>query len=451
MSESKILDTTSGPIFRPLITYSVPIMLANILQLLFNAADIVVVGQFVGETAVAAVGSTSIIINILVSLFTGLSIGATALISMNLGKGIRNLDRLIHTTYTLGVVLGLFAMIAGIIFAPGALKLLNTPSDIISQADIYLRIYFLGQPGFMIYTFARAILVSKGDTKSPFNYLLFAGIVNVVLNVLLVTIVKLGVAGVAIATVTSHYISAILTTRKLVKSNDMFHINLRSLCLDRNETLSIIKSGLPNGLQSSLLTIAGLILQRSINSLGTNVVAGQSAANNIMSFIAQSLNAFSQGCMTFTSQNFGAKKSNRVRKVFRCTLLIDLIIGILLGAVLFFFGRTLLRIYIPACEGAVDAGMVLISTLMYLTFLLGFQDTASFVLRGMNYSMLPMLISLFGNCAFRVLWLFLVFNRFAPGLNPLDAYQIIVASYPITWLLIFAANLTAYFIILRKN
>lgn len=222
-----------------------------------------------------------------------------------------------QTTYTLGIILGIFTSIIGFFLSPLFLELLNTPEDILGQANTYLKIYFLGQPGFMIYTFARAILVAKGDTKSPFNYLLLSGILNVVLNVILVTVVELGVAGVAIATIASQYLSAVLTVRKLAHTEGIFHVEITGLCVDKEKLKKITRLGLPTGLQSTLLSVAGLLSQSSFNSLGTAVVAGQSASNNIMSFISQSLNAFSQGCMTFTGQNFGSNKIDRVKKVYR--------------------------------------------------------------------------------------------------------------------------------------
>ena len=374
MKKNNVLDATSGPVLRPLIAFSVPIMLANILQLLFNAADIIIVGQFVNETAVAAIGSTGSIISILISLFTGLSVGATVVISTELGRGNTDIHKVVHTTYTLGIILGIFTAVIGFVLAPSFLEWLGTPDDIIGQADIYLRIYFLGQPGFMIYTFARAILVAKGDTKSPFNYLLLAGIINVFLNIALVTVVELGVAGVAIATITSQYISAILTVRKLVTTEGMFHIDLKGFCLDKTELKSITRLGLPTGLQSTLIAVSGLLTQSSFNSLGTAVVAGQSASNNIMSFIAQSLNAFSQGCMTFSGQNCGAGKIERVRNVYRCTLLIDVVLGSIFGIMVITFGENLLRIYLPDSEASVAAGMVGLVTTMSFAVLMGFQD-----------------------------------------------------------------------------
>lgn len=450
MRNHSVLDATKGPIMRPLIAFSVPIMLANLLQLLFNAADIIVVGQFVGESAVAAVGSTSSTINILVSLFSGLSIGATVVISTQLGSGRQDLERVIQTTYTLGVILGIFTAIVGCSVSHIFLELMNTPGDIIDQSDLYLKIYFLGQPGFMIYTFARAILVAKGDTRSPFVYLFAAGVINVVLNVILVTAFDMGVAGVAIATITSQYISAILTLRKLVITKGQFHVDMKWLCLDWQELKSIVRLGLPSGVQSTLLSISGLISQSSFNSLGTIIVAGQCASNNIMTFVAQALNSFSQGCMTFASQNFGSGQVQRVRKVFRCTVFIDVVLGLLLGFGVIAFGEPLLGIYTPDSQASIDAGMVGLQTVMSFVVIYGIQDAAGFLLRGINHSTFPMVTALLGHCAFRIIWIFAVFNHFAPSMELHAAYRLLVAATPISWGIILIANVMAYFVVLHK-
>ncbi|MDY3119105.1 MAG: MATE family efflux transporter [Peptoniphilus sp.] len=448
--KNNILDATNGPILKPLIAFSVPIMLANILQLLFNAADIVVIGQFVDETAVAAVGSTGFIINILVSLFTGLSIGATVVMSTELGSGNTKLHKVIHTTYTLGVILGIFTAIVGLFISPFLLELLGTPEDIIGQANTYLKIFFLGQPGFMIYTFARAILVAKGDTKSPFRYLLFSGIVNVALNVFLVTVVHLGVAGVAIATIVSQYLSAILTVRKLTKTHGVFHLKPTEFSMDRGELKKIVRLGLPTGLQSTLISVSGLLTQSSFNSLGTAVVAGQSASGNIMAFVALSLNAFSQGCMTFTGQNFGSKQMDRVKRTYRCTLLINGLLGLVLGTAVIVFGESLLRIYTPNSEASVMAGKIGLIATMAFAPLMGLQDASGFVLRGMNQSAFPTITALFGNCVFRIFWVIAVFNRFAPNMETLRACRLLVSAYPISWVLIMGANTVAYLLFMKK-
>lgn len=450
MGKRSVMDTTKGPILMPLIGFSVPIMLANILQLLFNAADIIVVGQFVGETAVAAVGSTGSIINILVSLFSGLSVGATVVIATQLGSGKKDIRNIVQTTYTLGILLGLLTAFVGFSFSRFFLELLNTPADVIDQSETYLKIYFLGQPGFMIYTFARAILVAKGDTRSPFLYLLFAGVINVVLNVILVTVFDFGVAGVAIATITAQYISAVLTLGKLLKTPGMFHVIWKKLYIDRAEFKQILALGLPSGIQSTLLSVSGLLSQSAFNSLGTVVVAGQSASNNIMTFVAQALNAFSQGSMTFASQNYGANKIHRVRKVLRCTMMIDVVLGGILGAGVIFFGATLLNIYTPGSPDSVQAGMVGLKAVMSFVVFYGLQDASGFVLRGMNHSVFPMVTAMVGHCVFRIFWVLVIFNHFAPAMELYSAYRLLISATPISWGIIFVANIIAYGLIMRK-
>ena len=446
-----VLDTTTGPLLRPLISFSVPIMLSNILQLLFNAADIVVVGQFINENAVASIGCTALIINMVISLFSGLAIGPTIIISNNVGSGKNDHHSVIHTAYSLGIILGIVSLVTGLVIAKPFLMLLQTPADIIDQSTLYLKIYFLGQPGFMIYTFARSILVAKGDTQSPFRYLAISGVANIILNLFFVAILHHGVESVAIATIASQYLSGILTTRKLLVSNDEFRLDLRKLQIDSDITKKIIRIGLPAGLQSTLMSLSAVFTQSAVNSLGTEVIAGQSAANSIWSFVSQTINAFSQGCMTFVSQNFASGKQNRVRKTFRCTLLIGLIFGIGLGAIVLGAGRSLLKIYVPDSQIAIETGMIHFYATIIFAFLLGFQDASCFLLRGLDCSLFPMITSIFGNCVFRIGWVILVFNRFAPGMETLDAYKLLVSSYPISWLIIFLANITAYAVILKKQ
>ena len=450
MNNNHVLDATRGSVIRPLIEFSVPIMFANILQLFFNAADVIVVGQFVDETAVAAVGSTTSIISILVGLFTGLSVGATVVLSTKIGEGNRELEKIVQTTYTLGILLGIITAFVGFYISPFLLKLLNTPTDVIGQAEIYLQIYFLGQPGFMLYTFTRAVLAAKGDTKSPFIYLLISGIINVVLNVFLVVAAGLGVVGVAVATIASQYISAFLTLRKLVITDGAFHVEIRRFFLGKSEMKSIVKMGLPTGIQSTLVSVSGLLTQSSFNSLGTVIVAGQSASASIINFAAFSLNAFGQGCMTFISQNFGARKFDRVKTIYKTTLLIDVVLGSLFGVISIGFGKSLLSIYTPDSAAAVEAGMVGLTTTMSMAVMMGFYDTSGLVLRGLNHSAFPMITALFGNCVFRIFWILGIFNHLPASMEPLKAYRVLLTVYPVTWIIVFGINTVAYAAIMRR-
>lgn len=324
-SKSRTLDATQGSILKPLIAFSIPIMLTNILQLLFNAADIIIIGQFGSDNSVGAIGSTTSIINLMINFFAGIAIGATVIISNEIGAKAKNKDKTVHTVYALGVIFGVFTSLLGQIVAKPFLLLLGTPEEILGKAILYLRIYFLGLPGFMIYTFARAILICTGETKAPLRYLSFSGATNVLLNLFLVCVIKLDVAGVAIATVVSQYISAILVTRKLRKLDGEFKLRICKLHIYKDKLFSIIKMGLPAGIQSSVFSIAGMIFQGSVNSLGAVAVDGNAAAQSLNMFAFQAMSAFAQGAMAFSGQNYGAKKYKRLNMVFSRTILCQLV------------------------------------------------------------------------------------------------------------------------------
>lgn len=448
--KSEIADYTTGPVLKPLIAFSVPILLTNMLNLLFNAADTIVVGQFGSENAVGAVGSTSVILSLIITFFTGISAGATVVLSNKIGAGDRDISETLHTTYALGILLGVISAIVGLVISKPFLQLLGTPEEILDKATLYLRIYFIGQPGFMIYSFSRAVLISSGDTKSPLYYLMASGVINVFLNLLLVCVFKLDVAGVAIATIVSQLISAILTTRKLRKHAGDFHLDFRRIHIHKNIAKRIILIGLPYGIQNSVFGIAGLLVQNGVNSLGTTVVNGNSAANSINMFAFQAMAAFSQGAMTFSGQNYGAKKYDRLNKVFGYTVLCQMVMGIGVAILALAAGPSLLRIYLPDSPEAVDAGMVCLQMMMTFSFLTGIQDSASNMLRGMNRSTLPMVTTIIGNCILRIVWVLTVFRWAKPRFDTLTAYRWLMASSPATWALTVVAILVIYFIVLRK-
>lgn len=448
---SQIADRTTGAILTPLIAFSVPIMLTNILQLLFNAADIIVVGQFADANAVAAVGSTTVIINLLINLFSGIAIGATVVLSTEIGLKRSDTSTTVHTTYALGIIFGIASALIGIFIAKPLLHLLGTPDEILDQASLYLMIYFLGQPGFMIYTFARAILISTGETKAPLIYLTISGIVNVVLNLLLVIVFHLDVAGVAIATIISQLISAILITRKLHKMKGDFHLSFSQICLKRDKVKRILQLGVPSGLQNSVFNLAGLTIQGSVNSLGTIVIAGNSAAQSIHSFAFQTMNAFGQGCMTFAGQNYGAKKYNRLNKIFRSALICQFTLGLCIAVLALVAAPTLLRIYLPNAADAIAAGVVALQMMLMFCFLSGMQDSASNMLRGMNLSVLPMIITIIGNCVLRVGWTLTVFPWAKARFDILTTFRWLMAAYPVTWAFTAAVELIIYAVVMKNK
>lgn len=448
--KSAVADRTTGGIMKPLISFSIPIMLTNMLQLLFNAADTIVVGQFGSENAVGAVGSTTVIINLLINLFTGISIGATVVLSNEIGANSTDKAKTVHTTYAFGILFGLISAAVGLLISKPVLELLGTPSQIIDKATLYLRIYFIGQPGFMIYTFARAILISTGETKAPMYYLTAAGVINIALNLLFVCVFKLDVAGVAIATIVSQLVSGVLTTRKLRKFTGDFHLSFSQIHIYKEKARAIIRLGLPSGIQSSIFSIAGMTIQSSVNSLGAVVVDGNSAASSLNNFAFQSMSAFAQGAMTFSGQNYGAKKYNRLGKVFRSTVICQMAMGVGIAVLVLLAGPSLLKIYLPDSPEARDAGVVAMQMMMSFCFLCGLQDSTSNMLRGMDRSTLPMITTIIGNCGLRVVWAVYVFSKIKSRFDTLTSFRWLMAAYPLTWAFTFVVNLIIYLIVLKK-
>ena len=421
-------------------------MLTNILQILFNAADIVIIGQFGSDNSVGAIGSTTSIINMMINFFTGISIGATVIISNEIGARAKNKDKTVHTVYALGVIFGVFTALLGQIIAKPFLLMLGTPEEILAKALLYLRIYFLGLPGFMIYTFARAILICTGETKAPLRYLAFSGGANVILNLLLVCVIKLDVAGVAIATIASQYISAILVTRKLRRLDGEFKLQIRKLHIYRDKLFPIIRMGLPAGVQSSVFSIAGMIFQGSVNSLGAVAVDGNAAAQSLNMFAFQAMSAFAQGAMTFSGQNYGAKKYKRLNKVFSRTVLCQLVMGGLVSIAVILLGPNLLSIYLPDSPEAIKYGVVSLNMMMSFCFIAGMQETASNMLRGIKKSFLPMITVIVGNCALRIAWIVLVFNWATKIFDSITSYKLLMIAYPVTWGFTFVVNLVIYIV-----
>ena len=448
---SRNIDMLNGPVLGPLICYSVPIALTQILQLLFNAADTVVVGQFVGDSAVAAVGSCAPLINLIINLFVGISLGATVVLASTLGANQKDrIHDLTHTIFSLGVVFGIITCAVGSVFARTFLEWMGTTAESIDQATTYLRIYFLGAPFFMIYTFGRAIIVATGDTKRPLIYLTLSGILNVVLNIILVAGVGMGVAGVAIATVASQILSAILMSLALLRLNTECRIFFFELRIHKKPLTRILKLGLPVGFQNTLFSFSNVIIQSSVNSLGTFCAAGNSACMNIDSFIYQGTNSFTQGCMTFAGQNYGAKKYDRLNEIYRSALLCITGIGLSLGALAYVFGDPLLRLYLPDSPESVKFGMARMLLMVIPEFLCGLMDCGSGMLRGIKRSVFPMFATVIGSCGLRLLWVFTVFNHFKPTVHGVAAYRILLLSYPLSWALTFAA-LFGYYVYVKKK
>jgi putative MATE family efflux protein len=433
------MDMCSGSIFKKMLMFALPLMCSSILQLLFNAADIVVVGRFAGDNALAAVGSNTALINLLTNLFVGLSIGSNVLTARYYGaKQEKDLKETVHTSMMLSIYSGILLTVIGVVAARQILSWMQAPEEVIGLAELYLRIYFVGMTATMIYNFGSAILRAIGDTKRPLYYLLAAGVVNVVLNLFFVIVCRLGVAGVAIATVISQTISAFLVVRCLMKEQGAIRLELKELRIEKDKLMRILQIGLPAGFQGIVFSLSNVVIQSAINSFGAIAVAGNSAAANIEGFVYMAMNAFYQATISFTSQNFGAKKKDRINKILFAGQVYVVATGLILGSLAVFFGKELLGIYSTSPE-VIAAGMVRLQYICKVYFLCGIMDVFVGALRGIGYSIMPMIVSLLGACGLRLLWLATVFQ--IPQYHTQD---IIYLSYPITWVITFTVHALCY-------
>jgi len=437
------MDMTEGPLTTKIIKFTIPVMLSGILQLLFNTADVIVVGRFTGKTALAAVGSTGSLINLLVSLFIGLSIGTNVLVARYQGaKDDKAVSETVHTSIALGIVGGLILLIIGIVATRPLLEMMATPEDVIDQSTLYMRILFFGMPLNLILNFGAAILRAIGDTKRPLYYLTIAGVINLFLNIFLVTVFSLGVAGVAIATVISEGVSCVLILLCLKHETGAIRLYFNRIKINPSKCVDIMKIGLPAGLQGCIFSISNVLIQSSVNSFGSTVMAGNTAASNIEGFVYVSMNSLHQTCISFTSQNFGAGKFKRIRKVLINCLIIVAITGLILGNSAYFFGKFLLSAYNNEAE-VISYGLIRLSIISTMYFLCGLMDVMVGAMRGIGYSILPMIVSLVGACGLRILWIYTVFVKF----RTLD---ILFISYPVTWTITFLSHLVCYYIVTRK-
>lgn len=439
------MDMTTGSVFSKMICYAIPVMLSGVLQLLFNAADIVIVGRFAGDDSLAAVGSTASLIGLLTNLFIGLSIGTNVLVARFSGSGDEiRIKKTVHTSMLLSFFSGIILTAIGIAVSRSVLELMRTPSDVLGLAVLYLRIYFLGMTSMMIYNFGAAILRAKGDTKRPLYYLTISGVINVALNLILVIIFHLGVAGVAIATAVSQTISAVLVVICLIREKGAIHLNVKSLKVDKDIFFNILRIGLPAGFQGVLFSISNMVIQTSVNAFGTIVVAGNSAAANIESFIYVANNSFYQTTLSFASQNLGAKKYKRINKIILAGVIYAAVTGFILGNLVVIFGENLLGIYTSDPE-VIKNGMVRLTIIGTAYIFAGIMDVMVGAVRGIGYSLAPMLISIFGVCGLRLLWIATVFQ-----IPVLHIPQTIYYSYPITWV-VTTLILLITFLILKKR
>lgn len=439
------MDMCSGPVLSKMLKYAIPLMLSSVLQLLFNAADVVVVGKFAGDNSLAAVGCTGSLINLLINIFVGLSIGTNVMVARHYGAGQNEeLKKTVHTSMMIALFGGAILTVVGMVFTEGILKLMKTPADVLPLAALYLRIYFGGMLANMVYNFGSAILRAVGDTKRPMYYLSFAGVVNVILNLIFVIVFKLDVAGVAIATVISQCISAVLVVRCLMREKGSIHLDPKMLGIDRKEFSNILRIGLPAGFQGCIFSLSNVVIQSSINSFGEIVVAGSAASSNLEGFVYVAMNSFYQTTLSFMSQNFGAGRFKRLKRVMICGLGCVAVAGLLLGNLELLLGRILLGIY-TSSPVVIEAGMARLRIIAFTYFTCGLMDVMVGVMRGIGYSVLPMIVSLLGACGLRLVWIATVF-----GLEAFHKVETVYISYPISWVITFLAHVTCYLIVRRR-
>lgn len=438
------MDMTTGPLMKKLVAYAVPVVITGILQLLFNAADVIVVGRFAGRTALAAVGSTTSLINLMVNLFMMISIGVNVAVARYYGAHEPiEVSKTVSTAMTMSVIIGLFVGIFGIVASRPMLVLMGSPSDVLDQAALYLRIYFMGIPAFMVYNFGAAVLRAVGDTQRPMKFLTIAGIINVILNLITVVGFKMGVAGVAIATATSQYVSAVFVVMSLITTESCVHLEVKEMCIHKDKLVEILRIGLPAGLQSLLFSITNVMIQSSVNTFGSTIMAGSSAASNIDGFIYTSMNAVTQTAMAFTGQNMGAKKYERIGSILkRCVLLVTLVSGTM-GLACCLFRDGLINIYANGDPEVIYWGALRLVIVSTPYFIYGISDTFVGVMRGMGNSTLPMIISMFGICAFRILWLYTAF-----AMQP--TFAMLMIGYPVSWTVTMLGQGLCYLIMKKR-
>lgn len=443
---SRSSDLTEGPLLSKIIYYSIPIILTGILQLLFNAADLVVVGRFCGSISVAAVGACGAVINLLVNLFIGLSVGAGVTVAHGIGAGKdEDVKRTVHTAIPVAFICGILLTVVGVAGAGSILAFMGTPDDVLRLSAVYMRLYFCGITANTLYNFGAAILRAAGDTKSPLAYLTAAGILNVVLNLIFVIAFKMDVAGVGLATSLSQCLSAFLIIRALVKREDSCRLIFSQMHIYKRQLLRIFQIGFPAGIQGALFSISNVLIQSSVNSFGSVVMSGNAAAQNIEGFVYTSMNSISQTALNFTGQNHGAGKFDRIKKIMLICLGLVAGTGIVLGAAAWIGAKPLLSIYITDSQEAIRYGVIRMTCICLPYFLCGIMDVATGLLRGIGYSVMPMIVTVAGVCVFRIVWIYTVFR--IPQFHTLESLYL---SYAISWIMTFTIEIVCFNILLKK-
>lgn len=437
------IDMCNGSIMDKLVSFALPLMLSGILQLMFNAVDIIVVGRFSGSEALAAVGSTTALINVFTNLFIGISLGANVLAARFFAAGRKEeMSETVHTSITLALISGIFMAFVGLVFSKGALELMGTPEDVIGLSTLYMRIYFMGMPFFMLYNYGAAILRAVGDTKRPLYFLIIAGVINAGLNMVLVIVFGLGVSGVGIATVFSQMVSCVLVLTCLCRTDGSYKLSFSKLSIKGYYLKQIFQVGIPAGIQSTVINFSNVLLQSSVNSFGSTAMAGYTAANNILGFLYVSINSVTQACMSFTSQNFGVGKYKRMDRVLMDCMILSVGAALVLGCGAYFFGAEILQVYTEEAD-VIQCGVEILSITTVPYFLCGIMDLFPGALRGMGYSAVPMVLSIIGTVGMRVLWIFVFFPQHR-------SLYFLFISYPASWIATIVMQVVCYYFV-RKH
>lgn len=444
MNGKNTVDMINGPLAGKILVFALPFAASSILQQIFNSADVAVAGRFAGTEAMAAVGNNAPVINLIINIFVGMSLGANVVIATLIGRNKKEeIQIAVHSVMSVALLSGLFLAAAGPAVARPILEAIGTPQEVLVLAALYLRIYFLGMPAVMVYNFGSAVLRSKGDSKRPLYCLLVSGILNVALNLLFVIVFKMGVAGVGIATIISGCVSALMILFFLMKEEGPFKLNLRKLCLDKVQLVRMIKIGVPAGIQGMVFSFSNICIQGGINSFGSSAMAGSAAALNFEYFSYFIVSAFTQAATTFTSQNFGAVKLVRCKRIYRLSMMFSVLITGALCAVFVCFRHSFIRIY-TVSPAVISFALVRIVRVESLEFLTSTYEISAGALRGIGHSMLPAVLTMAGSCLFRIVWLETVFQRHR-------SFEMLMSVYPVTWIITGIAVVAAYFIVRNKE
>ena len=436
------IDMTSGNLFKKILVFSVPIIFSSVLQLLYNAADLIVCGQFGSEHSVGAISATNSLINLIIQLFMGLSVGANVLMARCFGaKQQEKAQRVVSTAMIMSVVIGVVLGVFGALCSRYFLRWMNTTDDVIDLSTQYLAIYFCGLPFTLIYNFGSSLMRAVGDTKRPFYFLAVAGVINVGLNLLFVIVFRMDVAGVALATIISQAVSAVCIVVCMAKNKGFFRLSFKQLRFYGKEAGEIVRIGLPAGVQSAIFSLSNVLIQSSINSFGSIAMAGSAASSNIEGFVYTAMNSLYQASTSFTSQNVGARKTERIVPILLSCLGIVTVVGVVLGGTATLFGRQLLGIY-TTDPAVIEYGIERMWVACMPYFLCGLMDTACGSIRGLGYSIAPTVVSLAGACGLRIIWIYTIFRAH-------HSLFVLYLSYPVSWAVTFTAHIVCFIIFFR--